>query len=198
MNCPVCDRENRADARFCDGCGAEFATTCTQCGRDLRAGARFCDGCGAEVGQPPKAAEIAAADRESERTPRSYTPRHLAERILNQKSALVGERKHVSVLFADVAGFTPLAERADPETMHELLDRVFQIALDEVHHYEGTINQFTGDGFMALFGAPIALEDAPRRSVLAALAIQRNRSHSKMRRDVQCSPRSRSNESSSR
>ena len=165
MNCPGCDRENRADARYCDGCGAEFATTCAQCGRDLRAGARFCDGCGAEVGRPPKAAEIAVAAPEGERTPRSYTPRHLAERILNQKSALVGERKHVSVLFADVAGFTPLAEFADPETMHELLDRSFQIALDEVHHYEGTINQFTGDGFMALFGAPIALEDAPRRSV---------------------------------
>ncbi len=173
MNCPGCDRENRADARYCDGCGAALETSCAQCSRALRAGARFCDGCGAEVGRAPRAAETAAPTPESERSPRSYTPRHLAERILTQKGALVGERKHVSVLFADVAGFTPLAEIADPETMHTLLDRSFQIALDEVHRYEGTINQFTGDGFMALFGAPIALEDAPRRAVLAALAIQK-------------------------
>jgi predicted ATPase/class 3 adenylate cyclase len=173
MNCPGCDRENRADARFCDGCGAVLEIACARCDRELRAGARFCDGCGAEVGGAPEAAVTATTAPESERTPRSYTPRHLAERILTQKSALIGERKLVSVLFADVEGFTPLAEIADPETMHALLDRSFQIALDEVHHYEGTINQFTGDGFMALFGAPIALEDAPRRAVLAALAIQR-------------------------
>jgi len=171
MNCPGCDRENRADARFCDGCGAALAIRCARCSRELRPGARFCDGCGAEVGRAPESAKR-EPEAESERTPRSYTPRHLAERILTQKSALIGERKHVTVLFADVADFTPLAEIADPETMHALLDRSFQIALDEVHHYEGTINQFTGDGFMALFGAPIALEDAPRRAVLAALAIQ--------------------------
>jgi class 3 adenylate cyclase/tetratricopeptide (TPR) repeat protein len=84
-----------------------------------------------------------------------------------------GERKHVTVLFADVAGSTALAERIDPEEMHALMDGCFDILLAEVHRYEGTVNQFTGDGVMALFGAPLALEDAPRRAVMAALGIQR-------------------------
>jgi class 3 adenylate cyclase/tetratricopeptide (TPR) repeat protein len=103
----------------------------------------------------------------------SYTPRHLAERILTQRSALEGERKHVTVLFADLAGSTSLAEHADPEEIHQLMDRAFQRMLAEVHRYEGTVNQFTGDGIMALFGAPVALEDAPVQAVRAALGIQR-------------------------
>jgi class 3 adenylate cyclase len=107
------------------------------------------------------------------RDPRSYTPQHLVDRILSQKSTLEGERRHVTVLFADVANYTPLVERADPEAMHALMDRCFRRILDEVHGYEGTVNQFTGDGVMALFGAPLALEDAPRRAVCAALGVQR-------------------------
>ena len=109
---------------------------------------------------------------EARRNPREYTPRHLAERILTSRSALEGERKHVTVLFADVGGYTSLSERADPEEIHALMDRCFGSILEQVHYYEGTVNQFTGDGVMALFGAPIALEDAPRRAVLAALRIQ--------------------------
>jgi class 3 adenylate cyclase/tetratricopeptide (TPR) repeat protein len=144
----------------------------------LRPGARFCDGCGHPTGAGAAAAGDAApapgtAPRSGERDPRSYTPRHLVDRILTQKATLEGERRHVTVLFADVAGYTALAERADPEAMHVLMDRCFRRILDEVHRYEGTVNQFTGDGVMALFGAPLALEDAPRRAVLAALAIQR-------------------------
>ena len=90
-----------------------------------------------------------------------YTPRHLADKILTSKSTLEGERKHVTVLFADVGDYTPLSERSDPEEMHSLMDRCFQQILEQVHRYEGTVNQFTGDGVMALFGAPLALEDAP-------------------------------------
>jgi class 3 adenylate cyclase/tetratricopeptide (TPR) repeat protein len=105
--------------------------------------------------------------------PRDYTPKHLAEKILRQKAALEGERKHVTVLFADLADSTELAAQLGPEPMHALMDRVFQRILAQVHHYEGTVNQFTGDGVMALFGAPLALEDAPRRAVIAALAIHR-------------------------
>jgi class 3 adenylate cyclase/tetratricopeptide (TPR) repeat protein len=107
------------------------------------------------------------------RTPASYTPEHLAERILESRAGLEGERKHVTVLFADVVGFTALAERADPEDVHALVDRCFELMLEQVHAFEGTVNQFTGDGVMALFGAPLALEDAPRRAVRAALGIQR-------------------------
>src|SRR2546428_3714155 len=108
-----------------------------------------------------------------EREPLSYTPKHLAEKILTSRSALEGERKQVTVLFCDLANSTPIAERLGPENMHTLLNRFFALALDAVHRYEGTINQFLGDGFMALFGAPIAHEDHARRAVLAALTLQR-------------------------
>ena len=108
-----------------------------------------------------------------EREPLSYTPPHLAEKILTSRSALEGERKQVTVLFCDLTNSTPLAARLGPERMHTLLNRFFELALDVVHRYEGTINQFLGDGFMALFGAPIAHEDHARRAVLAALELQR-------------------------
>ena len=110
---------------------------------------------------------------EPEREPVSYTPPHLAEKILTSRSALEGERKQVTVLFCDLQNSTPLAEQIGPENMHALLNRFFELALNEVHRYEGTINQFLGDGFMALFGAPIAHEDHARRAVLAALGLQR-------------------------
>ena len=118
---------------------------------------------------PPPAVPAQVQDR----APLSYTPKHLADKILTTRSALEGERKQVTVLFCDIANSTPLAARLGPEAMHTLLNRFFELALDEVHRYEGTINQFLGDGFMALFGAPIAYEDHARRAVLAALGIQR-------------------------
>jgi hypothetical protein len=107
------------------------------------------------------------------RDPLSYTPKHLAEKILTSRSALEGERKQVTVLFCDLANSTPIAERIGPEAMHTLFNRFFELSLNEVHRYEGTINQFLGDGFMALFGAPIAHEDHARRGVLSALSLQR-------------------------
>jgi len=103
---------------------------------------------------------------------REYTPRHLVEKVLTSRSALEGERKQVTVLFCDLVGSTPLAERLGPERMHVLLNRFFELSLAAVHGYEGTINQFLGDGFMALFGAPLAHEDHARRAGLAALEIQ--------------------------
>src|SRR5438093_1009773 len=119
----------------------------------------------------PPAHSAPAPDQERE--PLFYTPKHLAEKILTSRSALEGERKQVTVLFCDLANSTPIAERLGPEHMHTLLNRFFELALSEVHRYEGTINQFLGDGFMALFGAPIAHEDHARRGVLSALALQR-------------------------
>jgi class 3 adenylate cyclase len=106
-------------------------------------------------------------------SPGSYTPRHLAEKILTSRSALEGERKQVTVLFADVSGFTSISERLDPEDVHAFMSRVFELMLAEVHRYEGTVNQFLGDGIMALFGAPIAHEDHGQRAVHAALGIRR-------------------------
>jgi len=106
-------------------------------------------------------------------SPGAYTPPHLAERILTSRAALEGERRQVTVLFADLAGFTTLAEARDPEDVHSLIDRCFAAISAEVHRFEGSVNQYTGDGVMALFGAPIAHEDGPRRAVHAALGIQR-------------------------
>src|SRR5438067_8889596 len=132
---------------------------CPSCGHDLRPGARFCDACGHPVGG------VAPPER------RPHAPAHLAEKILASRGRLEGERKHVTVLFADVKGSMELAERVDPEAWHRILDRFFAILADGVHRFEGTVNQFTGDGIMALFGAPIAHEDHARRACAAALHL---------------------------
>src|SRR5262245_16846857 len=122
---------------------------------------------------PGMPALASAPDPDHTSAPLAYTPPHLAEKILTSRSALEGERKQVTVLFADVAGFTTLAEQLDPEVVHEIINRCFAGITTEVHRFEGTINQYTGDGVMALFGAPLAHEDSPRRAVHAALGIQR-------------------------
>jgi class 3 adenylate cyclase/tetratricopeptide (TPR) repeat protein len=162
--CPRCQLPNRSGLKFCEHCGAALSAACRQCGAPIVSLVSFCGSCGAPSVVPP-------SDRFS--TPGTYTPPYLAERILRSRNALEGERKQVTVLFCDLANSTPLAELLGPEAMHGLLDRFFDLALNEVHRYEGTINQFLGDGFMALFGAPLAREDHSRRAVLAALGIQR-------------------------
>jgi class 3 adenylate cyclase len=124
---------------------------------------RFCNGCGAPLG-----AEAAVPARK----PADYTPKHLADKILRSRSALEGERKHVTVLFADVKGSMDLAQTLDPEALHRIMDRFFEILADGVHRFEGTVNQYTGDGIMALFGAPIAHEDHAQRACLAALSLR--------------------------
>src|SRR5262245_36412808 len=137
---------------------------CPRCSTELPTTAKFCLECGLALSAGP-GPELAS--------PESYTPRHLAEQILVSRAALEGERKQVTVLFCDLANSTPLAERLGPEGMHAFLNRFFDLALAEIHRYEGTLNQFLGDGFMALFGAPLAHEDDARRAVMAALAIRR-------------------------
>ena len=122
-----------------------------------------------EAVSAPAATPAPAQDR----APLSYTPQHLADKILTSRSALEGERKQVTVLFVDVSGFTSLSERLDPEEVHGLMNRAFELMLTEVHRYEGTVNQFLGDGIMALFGAPIAHEDHAQRAVHAALGIRK-------------------------
>src|SRR5439155_17928973 len=124
--------------------------------------AKFCPECAAPLAAKPQAA---APD------PRTYTPQHLAEKILTSRAALEGERKQVTVLFADVKGSMDLAEQVDPEAWHRILDRFFAILAEDVHRFEGTLNQFTGDGIMALFGAPIAHEDHAQRACHAALHL---------------------------
>ena len=178
MRCSRCQAENRQGRRFCAKCGAPLAFVCPSCGFSNEPDDEFCGGCGASLHTTPLPApkgSIAAPGEAAKREVRvaPYTPKHLAEKILKARSALEGERRQVSVLFADVAGFTALAEKLDPEDVHQIIDRCFELITAEVHRFEGTINQYTGDGVMALFGAPIAHEDSPRRAVHAALGIQR-------------------------
>src|SRR5438093_12049640 len=166
MRCPQCRQENPAGARFCLQCGRSLRADFPACGQPLLEGATFCVQCGTAVVRSTATVVGAPA-------PASYTPRHLAEKILASRSAIEGERKPVTVLFCDMVSSTALAEQLGPEGLHSLFSRFFETALAEIHRYEGTINQFLGDGFMALFGAPLAHEDHARRGVLAALALQR-------------------------
>jgi class 3 adenylate cyclase len=163
MICPRCRHDNPDAVRFCGQCGARQESACPVCGAPSPPANRFCHECGGA---------LAAADVIRE-PPRAYTPQHLADKILTSRGALEGERKQVTVLFVDVSGFTSLAERLDPEDVHAIMKRAFALMLEEVHRYEGTVNQFLGDGIMALFGAPVAHEDHARRAVHAALGIGR-------------------------
>ncbi len=173
MQCQRCRTLNRAGAQFCRACGARLESLCPRCNARLEADARFCDSCGTDLATATTAATPPAAPAPPVQfgSPGAYTPKHLAEKILTSRSALEGERKQVTVLFVDVSGFTSLSERLDPEDVHRFMTRAFELMLEEVHRYEGTVNQFLGDGIMALFGAPIAHEDHAQRAVHAALGI---------------------------
>ena len=163
MRCPRCRHENRETARFCGECGASLGRgiPCPRCATFNPVSQRFCDSCGQQL------ASTGAVERARE--PRAYAPRHLIEKILTTRRALEGERKQVTVLFADMVDSMRLAERVDAEEWHRVVDRFFQVLAEGIHRFEGTINQFTGDGVMALFGAPVAHEDHARRGCHAAL-----------------------------
>src|SRR5262245_47060414 len=137
--------------------------TCPACGFDNPPAFKFCGECGATLGGAP-------ASRE--RAPRDYTPKHLAEKILRSRSALESERKQVTVLFADVKGSLDLAERMDPEEWSTIMKRFFGILSAGVERFEGFVDKFTGDGIMALFGAPVAHEDHAQRACYAALSLR--------------------------
>src|SRR6266849_6511877 len=135
---------------------------CSRCQAENPAGQKFCGECGAPLTQAtPKFG-----------SPKSYTPRHLAEKILTSKTALEGERKQVTVLFADLKGSMELLADRDPEEARKLLDPVLEYMMEAVHRYEGTVNQMMGDGIMALFGAPVAHEDHAVRACYSALRMQ--------------------------
>jgi len=177
--CSSCGHENRKEARFCGGCGGALASVvvCPDCGAESPTGQRFCDACGhalAGGGSPPPTGQPrAGSEPAAQRDPRTEPPEHLAEKIRDARADLDGERKQVTVLFADVIGSMDLAERTDPELWRSIMDRFFTILCDGVHRFEGTVDKFTGDGIMALFGAPVAHEDHAQRACWAALTLQR-------------------------
>jgi len=167
MKCPKCQFENREGAKFCKKCGNRLELECPSCGYPYQPDSTFCDECGCSLMEPKATQPIDYSQ------PQSYTPKVLADKILTARSSIEGERKLVTVLFTDVANYTSISEKLDPEEVHQIMDGCFKILMDEIHRYEGTIDKFTGDGVMALFGAPVAHEDHAQRACYAALAIQR-------------------------
>src|SRR5215467_7889328 len=164
MRCPQCGHENAVEMKFCGECGTRLAVLCRQCGAGNAPAQKFCGECGARL-------ESGASSRQLP-SPDTYTPKHLAEKILTSRTALEGERKQVTVLFADLKGSMELLGNRDPEEARKILDPVLERMMEAVHRYEGTVNQVMGDGIMALFGAPVAHEDHAVRACYAALRMQ--------------------------
>jgi class 3 adenylate cyclase len=173
MLCPVCHHANDDHARFCEQCGQPCHLSCPACNAQRRPGARFCSHCGQALAIPPAASPPSTASTTSTVRPSSldkklahlqgYLPRHLADKILANRSRLQGERKLVTVLFTDVTGYTTLSEQLGEEALFALMDDLYELFIHEVHRYEGTVNELTGDGIV---------EQAPQRAVRAALALQ--------------------------
>ncbi|MEE9419668.1 MAG: adenylate/guanylate cyclase domain-containing protein [Desulfatiglandaceae bacterium] len=167
MKCPKCQAENPESKKFCRKCGKKLLLACPKCGAEILPDDDFCGDCGHNLRKPRETPPIDYSQ------PQSYTPKFLVDKILTTRSSIEGERKLVTVLFADVANYTSISEKLDPEEVHQIMDGCFKILMDEIHKFEGTINQFTGDGVMALFGAPLAHEDHAQRACHAALSIQK-------------------------
>src|SRR3954469_26019689 len=169
MDCSACGASNLSEARFCGGCGTSLMLPCAECGKPVPLSNWFCGNCGAKferglaAGFNDQAASLAAP---------VHLPQHLARRILDTRGLLEGERKQITVLFADIKGSTNLIEDLDPEDAESRLRPALDAMIKAVHRYEGTINRVQGDGFMALFGAPLAHEDNAVRACYAALRMQ--------------------------
>ena len=148
MKCPACRFDNSEGAKFCNECGHSLT------------------GISRAMPQPLSLDQKIAKIQQ-------HLPQALAEKIITQRDRIEGERKHVTVMFCDMEGFTPLVEKLGPEAAYEIMDQIYEILIREVNDFEGTVNELTGDGIMALFGAPIALEEAPQRALWSAHSIHR-------------------------
>ena len=173
MKCPKCQTENPEENKFCRECGAKLLLACPQCGAEVLPGDKFCGECGHNLTLPSEPIPKDLSFDEKIDKIQRYLPKGLTEKILSQRDRIEGERKQVTVMFCDMEGFTSLTERLGPEEAYAIMDQIYEILIHKVHDYEGTVNEMTGDGIMALFGAPIALEDAPQRAIRSALAIHR-------------------------
>jgi class 3 adenylate cyclase len=169
VNCLHCQAQNPSDAIFCESCGSRLEVACPNCAAANRIGARFCRKCGQQLLETAPASLVVEGKFASVET---YTPKHLAEKIRDSKSSLEGERKQVTVLFADMKGSMELLADHDPEDARKLLNAVIEQMMEAVHLYEGTVNNILGDGIMALFGAPLTHEDHAVRACYAALRMQ--------------------------
>ena len=173
MKCPNCGLENREGANFCIECGHKLEFTCAQCKHLNLPGSKFCEKCGFKLIEPSGQISRELSYDEKLKNIQKYLPEGLREKILSQKDRIEGERKQVTVVFADMAGFTGLLDKLGIEEAYTIMDEVYEILIHKVHDYEGVVNEMTGDGIMALFGAPIALEDAPQKAIRTAYAIHK-------------------------
>jgi class 3 adenylate cyclase/predicted ATPase len=173
MKCPKCQFENPDSAKFCSECGNKLEIHCPECGKVNPLGSKFCNECGHNLTVPTSPVLKELSFDEKLAKIRRYLPKDLTQKILAQKDKIEGEHKQVTVMFCDMEGFTSLTEKLGPEQMYSMMDQIYEILIHKVHDYEGTVNELTGDGIMALFGAPIALEDAPQRAIRSAMAIHR-------------------------
>src|SRR4029453_7832152 len=182
MLCPACHHTNENPTRFCDQCGQPFAACCPACDGPNRVGAQFCSHCGQSlilrpdtsppILEPSPPPGLSPSWDEKLDQLQRYLPYHLADKILAHRGRLAGERKLVTVLFANLVGYTALSTQLREEALFILMDNVYELLIHEVHRYEGTVNELRGDGLVAFFGAPLAIEQAPQRAVRAALALQ--------------------------
>jgi class 3 adenylate cyclase/tetratricopeptide (TPR) repeat protein len=173
MKCPKCQFENLDSAKFCNECGSKLEIACSSCGKVNPLNSKFCNECGHNLTLQKEPIRKELSFDEKLAKIQRYLPKDLTQKILAQRDKIEGERKQVTVMFCDMEGFTSLTEKLGSEEMYSVMDQVYEILIHKVHDYEGTVNELTGDGIMALFGAPIALEDAPQRAIRSALAIHR-------------------------
>ena len=173
MKCLKCGFNNKSGKKFCIECGEKLSFKCPKCNSNIEANEKFCGECGHNLTLPSEPAPKVLSPEEKVEKIQKYLPKGIAEKILAQRDRIEGERKQVTVMFCDMEGFTSLSEKIDSEEVYSIMDQVYEILIHKVRDYEGTVNEMTGDGIMALFGAPIALEDAPQRAIRSALAIHR-------------------------
>jgi class 3 adenylate cyclase/tetratricopeptide (TPR) repeat protein len=189
MKCPKCQTENPASRKFCRECGAKLMLVCRKCNSENLPTDKFCGDCGHNLTLPSEPTRKELSFDEKLEKIQKYLPKGITEKILSQRDKIEGEKRQVTVMFCDMKGFTPLAEKLGPEEVYAMMDQVYEILIHRVHVYEGTVNEMTGDGIMALFGAPIALEDAPQRAIRSAMSIHREmaRFNEKLRSEHQTS-----------
>src|SRR6516165_5084327 len=169
MRCPSCDRQNSGAARFCDACGTALPLHCLACGALNRTAAKFCNECGAALAQQaaPRAAAAHATDK-----PQTEDLAFTLGTAVEPQAVPEGERKMVTALFVDIVDSTELGQNLDPEEARAIIDPALGLMIDAARRYDGYVVQSTGDGIFALFGAPVAREDHPQRSLYSAMRMQ--------------------------
>ena len=173
MECTKCKIGNPDKAKFCIECGAPMEFHCPHCGEITPRTGKFCMECGYNLSRSAEKQPSDISFDEKIQKIQKYLPEGITQKILSQRDRIEGERKHVTVMFCDLQGSTALSEQLGPEKAYAVMDDIYELLIHKVHDYEGTVNEMTGDGIMALFGAPIALEDAPQRAIRSSLAIHR-------------------------